>query len=228
MDNKEDIKLPENEEFKKPKSSKLFTVLGVIVMLIFSAIIVTASLSKLSDNREKNALNGYNGFEYCKEYKVNQVTAKECTIGNNTYKLIEKSRENYYLENKGKYNGYGFYFGEGPDFFMMNYDSTNTEFWFQKSPMKYPEVGRETVTDLIIPADETEVFAGGDTGINRISFGNSPLDITDKQIIEQAVNEYKNTLQFSYSTELVPDNTPIFAKFSDSSLYFLIGYTTEE
>ena len=231
MEEKDDWKAPydytPSEKDTKSKS-KLFNILSIAAVIILAAVMIFFSVSKISDNKQKNTESGYSDFEYNKNLKVTYNTSKECKIGDFLYSFAEKPRNGYVLENNGQYNKYGYYFGSTPDFYMMRYDDTDTEFWFVRQLYKYPDISKDKIEALILPDRDSKNYGKSGTEIIRIDFGTDPVTIDDADTISTAKEEYKNTRNFIYVTNAVERGTPIYAKFENNCMYFLIGYTSEE
>lgn len=216
-----------NEDNKKSKS-KLFNALSIAAVVILAAVMIFFSVSKMADNKQKNVENGYSSFEYNKNLKAVYNTSKECQIGDFVYTLTENPRNGYALENKGQYNKYGFYFGSIPDFYMMRYDETDNEFWFVRQMYRYPDISKDKIEALILPDRDSKTYGQVETEIVRIDFGTEPVTINDANIISTAKKEYKSTHNFIYVTDAVEHGTPIYAKFENNCMYFLLGFTAEE
>lgn len=218
----------EKQANEPPKRSKLRLVVCIVAVILLVAFAGYATVSKVNSHKKLTDENGYTGYEYSDGLKVSFDSADECTIDGSTYRLITEARTGYAVENKGRYNEYGLFFGDEPELYMMNYDQTNTEFWFAKNLLKYPEISNSKITALIIPDSDYQIFGNDETGIVRIDFGTSPQTIKDGSTINEAVSEYKEAHSFSYSTNTVEAGTPIYASFESSCLYFKIGTTIEE
>ncbi len=214
---------------KPSASGKIVTVSGFVIIAAILIFIAGSTVSMLKEQQQESKDSGYSSFEYAKDIAVSYNSSQECAIGGNTYYLMSDFRSGYVIENKGRYNNYGFFFGEAPDFHMMNYDSSSVEFWYMNVLFRYPETGRDKVVSLIIPDAATyKTFGNGSDGLVRISFGTAPIELTDTVIIENAISEYNEKRHYSCSVQGVPDGTPIYAKFENSCLYYMLGYTAGE
>ena len=229
MDSNEEWKAPYN--FSKPPDVKNHIILRIIAAAAIIGIIVFfifAISSNLKQNKQNTVQNGYSSFEYNKRLKADLKQSNEVIINGDSYFLTNNFNPDYVIENRGAYNEYGFFFGNDmnkPDLFMMKYDKTEMEFWFSHQYFSYPDVSHSQVKELIIPNGFGAVKYG--TNPVRISFGDSPVKITDSSVIGEAVEKYGKT-DFIYKTDAVPAGTTVYAKFEDSILFLKIGTTAEE
>lgn len=218
-------------EKRKPYTArgKIVTVISAAVILAIAAFIAFSTVSDLKEKKQNNEKSGYTAFEYAKDIKLRYTSTQECVIDNNTYYLMNDFRAGYVIENKGRYNKYGFFFGDTPDFHMMKYDSGNVEFWYMNALFKYPDIQKDKVVSLIIPDAKTyKTYGNSRNELVRIDFGEKPVTLTDTDLINTAVSEYTENKSYSCSLSGVPEGTPVYAKFENSCLYFLLGYTAEE
>lgn len=207
----------------------IVTVISVAVILAISAFIAVSTVSNLKESKQNDEKSGYTSFEYAKDIKLTYTSSQECIIGDNTYYLMNSFRSGYVIENKGRYNKFGFFFGDTPDFHMMKYDNSNVEFWYMNALFKYPVVGKDKIVSIVIPDEKTYITYGNSKNeLVRVDFGEKPIMLTDTDFINNAVSEYTENKTYSCSVEGVQNGMPIYAKFENSCLYFLLGYTAEE
>lgn len=225
IENKNDI----SREKESDNHKKAVIALSVIALIVIAVFIFFSTSEKIKSNKQENTDNGYSEFVYDRDIKAVYSNPTECRIGDNTYTMLTSFRPEYVIENKGRYSEYGFFFGSKPDFHMMRYDNSTREFWYADILLKYPDISRDKVVSIIIPNGNNVKYYGTEgQSMIRVSFGDSPVEITDSDFIEKAVSEYNENRSYSCTIDGVPTGTPIYAKFEDSILYYKLGYTSED